>query len=59
MMKKYELKFTDKEGRTMSRIILGLLNLIDVIEREGNEIEKYSYKVEFFETAIDETDTTH
>jgi len=59
MMKKYELKFTDKEGRTMSRIILGLLNLIDVIEREANEIEKYNYKVEFFETAIDETDRTH
>ena len=59
MMKKYELKFTDKEGRTMSRIILGLLNLIDVIEKERNEIEKYSYKVEFFETEIDEKDTTH
>jgi len=59
MMKKYELKFTDKEGRTMSRIILGLLNLIDVIEREANEIEKYNYKVQFFETAIDETDITH
>ena len=48
-MKKYELKYTDKEGRTMSRVILGLGTLIMILEEEAMDIEKHSYKDEFFE----------
>lgn len=58
-MKKYELKYTDKEGRTMSRVISGLGTLIMILEEEAMDIEKNSYKVEFFEVEIDETDRTN
>lgn len=58
-MNKYELKYTDKEGRTMSRIIQGLLTVLDILEEEANNIENHSYKVEFFEVEIDETDRTN
>jgi hypothetical protein len=58
-MKKYELKYTDKEGRTMSRVILGLGTLIMILEEEAMDIEKHSYKVEFFEVEIDEVDRTN
>lgn len=58
-MKKYELKYTDKEGRTMSRVISGLGTLIMILEEESKDIEKNSYKVEFFEVEIDETDRTN
>lgn len=46
-MKKYELRFIDHEGKIISGIILGLLNLIQVIEQSAEEIEKRKYKVEF------------
>lgn len=58
-MKKYELKYTDKEGRTMSRIIQGLLTVLYILEEEVKDIENHSYKVEFFAVEIDETDRTN
>ena len=53
---RYELKYTDQNGRTISRSIRGLNLVIEVIEKEKIEIEKFGYKVEFFINDLNENE---